>query len=431
MEYISLVFNFTVIIFFLILIKKKFFVIVRDSYFILFLFIFYLYIHLFPQMYIFNGHQNDALKYLFIQLQIFLFFELPLLFFYKQFIGGKYTSSKRGFVIVADTFRVNIFLMVLVILNIVFLFVAINYALFFRRIGHDALMLLSLQVPKLQFVIYRLFEETAVFLTLILHILIKFSEKNRKKVIFVFVLFFSTLLIYQIINSRMQLLVTIFSHTILVISFKREFNVKKLLRIGFLSIVGVLTVMIFRNIIVLEDVDFNSVKSAIEDENSLDNRLNGIMLISDISSNINNKGFMYGEAWIPSFQVMYYYLLDDNKANEIKENLNTTPKVNILKFYKGNNIVDMPSSLVTDLYPNFGIVGLFFGALLIAFLLFKVCSGLIAPKGSFNFLVVLYLIPLLIQAEKEYLSMLFMIFKYSSILFITLLVKPFNIVFRK
>jgi len=382
-------------------------------------------------MYIFNGHQNDALKYLFIQLQIFLFFELPLLFFYKQFIWGKYNSSKRGFVIVADTFRVNIFLTVLVILNIVFLFVAINYALFFRRIGHDALMLLSLQVPKLQFVIYRLFEETGVFLTLILHILIRFSEKNRKKVIFVFVLFILTLLIYQIINSRMQLLVTIFSHTILVISFKREFNVKKLLRIGLLSIVGVLTVMIFRNIIVLEDVDFNSVKSAIEDENSLDNRLNGIMLISDISSNINNRGFMYGEAWIPSFQVMYYYLFDDKKAKEIKENLNTTPKVNIIKFYKGNYIVDMPSSLITDLYPNFGIVGLFFGALLIAFLLFKVCSGLITPKGSFNFLVVLYLIPLLIQAEKEFLSMLFMIFKYSSILFITLLIKPFNIVFRK
>lgn len=431
MEYISLVFNFAVIIFLLILIKNNFFVIVRDSYFLLFLFIFYLYIHLFPQMYIFNGHQNDALKYFFIQLQILLFFELPLLFFYKQFIGGKFNCNKRGFVIVADTFRVNLFLIFLVILNIVFLFVAINYGLFFRRIGHEALMILSLQVPKLQFIIYRLFEETAVFLTLILHILIRFSEKKRTKVIFVFVLFFITLLIYQIINSRMQLLLTIFSHTILLISFKREFDVKKFFRIGLISIVGVLTVMIVRNTIILEDVNFNSVKSAIEDESSLDNRLNGIMLISDISSNINNRGFMYGKAWIPSFQVMYYYLFDEKKANDIKENLNTNPKVNIMKFYKDINVVDMPSSLVTDLYPNFGIVGLVFGALLMAFLLFKVCSGLIAPKGSVNFLIVLYLIPLLIQVEKEYLSILFMIFKYSSILFITLLLKPFNIVLRR
>lgn len=431
MEYINLIFNFTLIIFLLFLIKNNFFVLVRDSYFILFLFIFYLYIHLFPQMYIFNGHQNDALKYFFIQLQIFLFFELPLLFFYKYFIGGKYNSDIVGFEIVADTFRVNIFLIILVGLNFIFLFVAINYGLFFRRIGHDALMILSLQVPKSLFVIYRLFEETAVFLTLILHILIRFSERKRRKLIFVFVFFFITLLIYQLINSRMQLLVTIFSHTILVISFKREFNVKKLFRIGLLSIVGVLTVMIFRNIIVLEDADLKSVKSAIEDENSLDNRLNGIMLISDISSDISNRGFMYGEAWIPSFQVIYYYLFDENKANEIKENLNTTPKVNIIKFYKGNNIVDMPSSLVTDLYPNFGIIGLFFGALLIAFLLFKVVSGLIAPKGLFNFLFALYLIPLLIQEEKEYLSMLFMIFKYSSILLITFLVKPFSIVLKK
>ncbi len=431
MEYINLIFNFTVIVFLLLLIKNNFFVIVRDYYLILFLFIFYLYIHLFPQMYIFNGHRNDALKYLYIQLQIFLFFELPLLFFYKQFVGGKYNSRKLGVEIVANTFRINIFLTVLVGLNFVFLFVAINYALFFRRIGHEALMILSLQVPKLQFIIYRLFEETAVFLTLILHILIRFSEKKRRKVIFVFFFFFFTLLIYQLINSRMQLLVTIFSHTILVISFKREFNVKKLIRIGLLSIVGVLTVMIFRNIIVLEDADFNSVKSAIEDENSLNNRLNGIMLISDISSDISNKGFMYGEAWIPSFQVMYYYLFDEKKAVEIKENLNTTAKVNIIKFYKGKNIADMPSSLVTDLYPNFGIMGLFFGALLIAFLLFKVCSGLIAPKGLFNYLLAIYLIPLLIQVEKEYLSLLFMIIKYSSILFIVFLVKPFSIVFKK
>mgnify|MGYP000318050164 CR=1 FL=1 len=46
---------------------------------------------------------------------------------------------------------------------------------------------------------------------------------------------------------------------------------------------------------------------------------------------------------------------NDKKAKEIKENLNTTPKVNIIKFYKGNYIVDMPSSLITDLYINFGI----------------------------------------------------------------------------
>lgn len=111
----------------------------------------------------------------------------------------------------------------------------------------------------------------------------------------------------------MQLLLTIFSHTILLISFKREFDVKKFFRIGLISIVGVLTVMIVRNTIILEDVNFNSVKSAIEDESSLDNRLNGIMLISDISSNINNRGFMYGKLGFPLFKLCIIIFLMKKK----------------------------------------------------------------------------------------------------------------------
>lgn len=427
MEHLCLIFNLIWIFTIIFLIRSRYLIIIRDAFFLLFLFIFYIYIHLFPCVYLFNGHKEDSLTYIYIQFQIILFFEIPLILFYKYLVSKIKLISEINFDIIINKSRINIFLLFALFLNIVFLYVSIMYGLFFRRIGHEALMYLSLQVPGIPFFIYRIFEETAVFVTLIFHLILRYSYENRKKIYFVFIFFLSTILIYQLLNSRLQLLVTIFSHTIILISFNRIFIFKKIIKIGIISIIGVFSVMVFRSILVLQDANLESIAETVSDENSLDNRLNGIMLISDINNEIHEKGLMYGKAWGPSIKVIYYYIFDKEESNKIKQNLNTTPKVNIINYYKGNNIQDMPSSLVTDLYPNFGIIGLFLGAFLFSFLFYYITKGLINPKTIMGLVIALYLIPLLIQVEKEFLSMIFMILKYSSILLIILFIKPFTI----
>jgi len=102
-----------------------------------------------------------------------------------------------------------------------------------------------------------------------------------------------------------------------------------------------------------------------------------------------------------------------------------------VKHYKGASIKDAPSSIVSDVYPNFGIIGLVISGGLIGVLLYLIKLGLNNTTNLFQFLLSLYLIPLLFQFEKEFISLIFMIFKYSFILFLVYILRPFSILRRK
>jgi hypothetical protein len=311
-----------------------------------------------------------------------------------------------------------------------FIDVSLNYNLFFRRIGHQALMNHSLDVPMFKLMFYRLFEDTGIFISLIFSILLKKMNKNNKKLYiisyFIFYIYICTLLSYQLINSRMQILLFLISHLILNIMYYKKFSYKKIFYLSVLGFLLVFSVLFFRSWVVLgSNANFQTTMEELSKEKSSNSRLNGIHILAKVDA--ADKDFMIGVAWEKPIMVMVYSIIDREEAIKIKMNLETNAKVNIMRYYLSLDIPDIPSSVLTDVYPNFSFIGIFMAAIFISFLIFNISKNLYMPNNTFKFYLALYMLPLIIQVEKEFISLVIMIIKYSMTFWIIYLIQPIKL----
>jgi len=368
---------------------------------------------------------NGVVTLYFIAIFVF-FFLVPLLIIYKALPS----VNIRQLNVNVSNHRVRIFSFLLCVSALIFLYITVDNGIFFRRIGHEALAINSLNLSMAQLVFTRLFEETAIFITMILHILFIYSNKRPSKISMLFMLcYLLIILAFFLINSRMQAIILFLAHFCIFASFNNFYRV--IPKVILMLFITFWTVLILRSAMVVESINVSSIVSEVSSENPVSDRLNGLKIIIDLNENISEKGLMYGEAWRNSIMIYYYMIFDKNKYYLIKSNMETTPKVLIYQHYKGASIKDAPSSIVSDVYPNFGIIGLVISGGLIGVLLYLIKLGLNNTTNLFQFLLSLYLIPLLFQFEKEFISLIFMIFKYSFILFLVYILRPFSILRRK
>jgi hypothetical protein len=368
---------------------------------------------------------NGVVTLYFIAIFVF-FFLVPLLIIYKALPS----VNIRQLNVNVSNHRVRIFSFLLCLSALIFLYITVDNGIFFRRICHEALAIKSLNLSMAQLVFTRLFEETAIFITMILHILFIYSNKRPSKISMLFMLcYLLIILAFFLINSRMQAIILFLAHFCIFASFNNFYRV--IPKVILMLFITFWTVLILRSAMVVESINVSSIVSEVSSENPVSDRLNGLKIIIDLNENISEKGLMYGEAWRNSIMIYYYMIFDKNKYYLIKSNMETTPKVLIYQHYKGASIKDAPSSIVSDVYPNFGIIGLVISGGLIGVLLYLIKLGLNNTTNLFQFLLSLYLIPLLFQFEKEFISLIFMIFKYSFILFLVYILRPFSILRRK
>jgi oligosaccharide repeat unit polymerase len=406
------------------MLNKKIFHINRDVVLIVYCIIALVYGMLAPLASINN---NGVVTLYYIDIFI-LFFLTPLFIIYKAFPSVKIRQLNVN----VSNSKTLIFSFLLCLSALIFLYIAVDNGIFFRRIGHEALARASLDLSRVQLIFTRLFQETAIFITMVLHILFVYSNKRKRlsKISTLFILcYLLVILTYFLINSRMQLMILILSHFCIFASFNKiSRTIPKLIAMLFIAF---WTVLILRGAIVTENVSVSSIISEVISENPISNRLNGLKIIIELNEEVSERGMMYGEAWRNSIMIYYYMIFDENKYNLMKINMETTPKVLIYQYYKGEHIKDSPSSIVSDVYPNFGIIGLVILGGFIGMLLYLIKSGLNNTTNLFKFLLSLYLIPLLFQFEKEFISLIFMVFKYSFVLFLVYIYRPFSILRRE
>jgi oligosaccharide repeat unit polymerase len=320
--------------------------------------------------------------------------------------------------------KVKILVFLVFVTTCIFLYITIDNVIFFRRIGHEALAIRSSNMGAMQAIFSRLFEENSIFISLVLHIFIRSTPVLNFKILKFFIFFFIFIvMIYFLVNSRMQLMVFLLSNFVIYV-FYEKITIKKILKLTLLLFISFWIVLISRSAIVSQEANLNSIAYEINNEVSIVDRLNGIRILVDVHDDISRKGLMLGEGW--SNAALYYYLIfDKDKYDHIKSHYLTTTKSIIYKYYKGDDIKDMPSSVVTDVYPNFGIFGLILAGFTIGFLLHLIKAGLSNTRGASMFLFSLYLMPIVLQVEKEFISLLFMILKYSPVLLLLLVFNPF------
>ena len=352
-------------------------------------------------------------------------FLLPLLISYLALSRGR--SCRLSVEVRMVRFR--IFAYLLFTCALFFIYITVEGNVFFRRIGHKGLAANSLNMPIFWLAFSRLFSETSIFITMVIHVVLLHSGRRHSKITrFCILGYFLTVLTFILINSRMHALVLLLSHFCISAMHgdkKKVYRaVPKLTALAFAAIV---VVLVSRATLAEGQASASSLLSIVNSGASTTERLNGSDILVDLHEDIAQKGLMHGAAWKNSIMVYYYMIFDTAKYFWLKDNMRTTPKVTIYEHYRGEHIIDRPSSIIADVYVNFGALGLILSGVIVGALLSYVRFGLNNTTSTFTFLSSLYLIPLLFQFEKEFISLIIMLLKYSITLFLLYKLKLFSV----
>ncbi len=414
----------------------------RDILFIAYFAQVYIYLHLAPTVNMYLMGQEDRKVYALLQWSIFFLFDIPFVVLYNKWIGKNLDNPFGVRNIFLETPALNrfVFSLLVVSASVLFLYVAISNELFFRRIGHEGLAARSASMSMPELVLYRMFSETSTFLLMLGYFLILNCGKKHSVS---FTILVCSVAIHTavygsfiLVNNRLQTMVLLFLLFVTVsywwkITLDRTvFPVTKLVFIALLLILSANVVLELRgqyerygeihhyDVMEFREANYSDVGFA------LAKRLDGIKLMAQITGPALDNGFMWGQAWIQPLSVLYYMFVDPEKAKELKKKLRTNPKVFIAKFYLNADIPDVASSVLTDLYANFFILGFLFLALVASYLLVFITRQMINPRSRSGLLIGFYLLPFIFKFEKEFLSLMLNMVKFSPMLLLVLFTNP-------
>jgi hypothetical protein len=163
------------------------------------------------------------------------------------------------------------------------------------------------------------------------------------------------------------------------------------------------------------------------EEMPLSVRLDGIDLIIRMKPQLERDGYAWGKAWEVPFALMYLPLSDPAKAREIKLSLNLAAKTYLMRKYTDITAADYVSSILTDAYGNFGKLGLVMVGLFLAGVCGFVAWTVARLPGPGWVIVGLFAISHIAFFEQEFVQALLLWPKKLPLLLAFLVANPFRI----
>ena len=121
---------------------------------------------------------------------------------------------------------------------------------------------------------------------------------------------------------------------------------------------------------------------------------------------------------------MSYFTAPEN-YRAIKESFVTSPSVEIVNRMLLGNEADFPKAMILDMFLSFGVFGLLATAVLLGSLITWVQRNLNGFHGfTPAFLVSLYVLPMLLEFEKEFIGFVFAFMKWIPMLVLLYLLRP-------
>ena len=388
------------------------------------------YLNVFPGLdYLFSDGLGMA-GFMRYQWLIILFFQLPLLAV-THLVAAQARLDKPA--ALPAPARLSPWLPLLLgALLLAFWYVALQYELFFRRLGHEGLQRNTAEVPGLLLYFYRGAVETAflviVFLWTTLRSVAR-SSRHYGRYQWILVAYLATFLLFFGANSRMQFVLLLLC---LVCTQPQiaDFLLKriKLLRFGVLLALLVLGLTLFRELY-LEDndrIDTAALPDLLVAVGWLiAARLDSVVILYRLHElGFDPWGFdLSGVAHVFNFYVSFF--TDPATYVAIKESLVTSPSVEIVNRMLSTSEMDFPKSMILDMFLSFGVLGLLATAVLLGSMVGLVQRQLLAFRGFRPaFLVSLYLLPMLLEFEKEFIGLLFAFLKWTPALLLLYLLRP-------
>jgi hypothetical protein len=422
----------------------------KDFFLLVFLFQITIYIFVAPNIYSMNIEEDRVNTYSTIQLLCFLFYVLPLLSTYyflsfkkeNTFEVKKYESSLSKLTITKNYKLIFLLLLCFLILSLTFVYVALNYNLLFRRIGHEALYDMTSDVPRLLYYPYKIFSELGLFIIILIYI-IKINCKQN----LIYFLSKLSLIVYIItyggfvlINNRLQTLIlifTIFGFNLIVRNKKKIFT-RNTLIIILISIYLLKVIVNVRNNFVDNDGNIKVVEvinpfyqTQLDENDPLSNRLNGIDLISIYYPKMFYKGFTYFDPWIHSVKIFFGSILNTDYYIYCKTNMITNARSIIVKKYLDMSIIDYNQCQLTDVFAVMGPFSLFFVSIFTAYLFSIIINGFYYSKNIFKILIFILMIPFVLEFEKDFMNLAIGWLKYLPIAFIIYKLNIYKFEYKK
>lgn len=390
-----------------------------------------LYVLIGPYLNSFSKTSAEINIYHFYQSLVLLLFYIPFCWFMVLAVNAR-TKNYDGQQVYKPVKLSVVLPCILLLMLCYFWMTVLDYNLLFRRLGHYGLYEASAAVPRLQLYIYRMTVESSFFVILVLKNTIWICDDKTKYIRFyrlVNALYIVSFIVYFAINSRMQLVLIFLMFGISYTGNTWKKTKKKPAKIVLLVPLLLIIATLLRELL-LEDnarLEINSMLSILG---------NAILMIAarvdilTIFYELDASGYSPLSVNLTGYMQSIYFtfsiFFDPEYYSSVKQSLQTSPSVITVKDITGSAAaIDFPKSFVVDTILTFGCLGLLFVAGIYSSVIKYVIARMTIQRTfKFSWFFAAFLVPLLMQFEKEMLGILFAIAKWSPVLFLVLFYKP-------
>ena len=387
------------------------------------------YLNVFPALdYVFSDGVGMA-GFAGLQLLVIVFFQLPLMAVSHSWVARMRVNKVQW---TAPARLSPVLPWLLIGLLLAFWFVALRYELFFRRLGHEGLQQNTAEVPGLLLYAYRGAVETAFFVIVFLWTTLRSvtrSSRHYPQYQWALAAYLITFILFFTANSRMQFVLLLLclictQPQISSVLLKRA----NLVRFGAALLVLVLGLTLFRELYLEENdrIDTDDLSAVLLAAGWLiAGRLDSVVILFRLNeAGFNPWGFdLSGVGHVLTFYISFF--TDPATYAAIKESLVTSPSVFIVNRLLSASEFDFPKSMILDMFLSFGVLGLLITAALLGSILGGLQRQLVKfRRFSFAFLASLFVLPMFLEFEKEFLGFLFAVPKWTPALLMLYWFRP-------
>jgi hypothetical protein len=394
----------------------------EDYFFIIFIFFGFLYIIIAPALTFISGDIdiiNDGEIYPEIQIFLLIFFLLPLIFSYRLFKNIIPTNSTKNYYFLSGK-KLIFFCTFFIFFEILFIILALNKNMYFRRIGTEEIADLISRLDIFTLIILRTHDLIILPAITLLALLLP-SLKIVKRASLCSLVYFThfilvcSFIIFALMNSRLQL---VFLAIALLYGWLLAGNDRFKLSGGVIILLlgglfyGLIVVSNIRNYGIEAEISniLNPI-SFITEQNSIAfnklewvQRLDCVELIAKMDDNLKRQGYEWGRAWENPLIATFGSLVGSDSAFDLKATGLTTAKSFLIERHTDIGLKDYSSCMATDLWGNFWIYGLPVASILIAFIFAMLRYGLTNPFTPAALVISIVCAFYFVIFEKEFLD---------------------------
>lgn len=363
-----------------------------------------------------------------LQVQALVAFQLPLMLAYF----GLQRRRSFGSVVGHDR-RAIVFAWLVALFAAAFVAVLVRNQLWYTRLG-DALTERLMNLPLLDFAVFRLFQECGLFVVGVTMLVWRYSEgAARRWALAAFVLVTAVFGGFNLLNSRWfvtSLLVCLVGW--FVMSAAAPTPRRHVVQLGLVGVVAVLAIYLSTVVVNVRNASdgvtiatLSPLNGGVFADTQGINRLDCIDLMARLKDPLERQGPAYLRSWGQVTWLVWRFV-DPDGFDAYRLSRQTTAKSYLMREYLGVVASDYFSCTVTDLYGNFHLLGMVVGGLFLGAVFAWTTGTLSAPSSSTGLVIAVFVLTQIVIFDQEAVFTLFGWIRKLPVLALALTLRPFT-----